>query len=289
MIRNTSSKKINEIDENFNSDLSISSTPFPTSLENVFPLSPLSTPYNFTELEPHSQGYNGTTTMRMHALQNFLNFLQYVTLHRDYSTLICLQSVYSSALYFNNNSLSVPCAAYHCAFTSTTAVHTTSLDTDSVYIILDTGATAAFTYCMNDFTSFTPLNSKVKGLGTLRILGIGTIEYKIQNDKGETAILSIAEAFYVPDLKTRLISPQQLCSQYPGTKYQGDDKSFTFSWQHHNKTVAISKTNNLPILHTKAGMKNGIHLFTALMHGNIPNKSILVQKSVPQFCFNVSQ
>ena len=88
-------------------------------------------------------------------------------------------------------------------------------DTDSCTLILDTGASACFTYCMNDFISFTPLKSKVQGLGTLNIHGVGTVQYPIINDKGHKVMLTIKNAYYVPAIQTRLISPQQICKATP--------------------------------------------------------------------------
>ena len=83
-----------------------------------------------------------------------------------------------------------------------------------------------------------------------------------------------------------LISPQQICSQYSGNKYCGDDSFFTFSWGKHSKTVAISKTNNLPVLHTKSGMDNGLYMYNALVTGTTLNKSSLAKQTVPRFSFN---
>ena len=49
----------------------------------------------------------------------------------------------------------------------------------------------------------------MEGLGSLSIQGIGAIEYKIETNSGKLEMLSIPSAYYVPDMKTRLISPQK--------------------------------------------------------------------------------
>lgn len=58
------------------------------------------------------------------------------------------------------------------------------------------------------------MTSYIRGLGTLKIKGIGTIEYDVIDDKGNHTTLTIHNAYYVSDLKIRLLSPQQVCSQY---------------------------------------------------------------------------
>jgi hypothetical protein len=145
-----------------------------------------------------------------------------------------------------------------CAFTTQNTTNTVKFDTDSVEIIIDTGATAAFSHCINDFKTFTCLKSKVNGLGSLTIKGVGTIEYPVINDNNERVILSIRNAYYVPDLQTRLISPQQICKQNktPCT-FSGDGQSFKLQWGSHTKTVDINQTNNLPTLYTAPGMDLG--------------------------------
>ncbi len=80
-----------------------------------------------------------------------------------------------------------------CAFTTQNTTNTVKFDTDSVEIIIDTGATAAFSHCINDFKTFTCLKSKVNGLGSLTIKGVGTVEYPIINDNND-------ESFYLSEM-----------------------------------------------------------------------------------------
>ena len=95
------------------------------------------------------------------------NSLSTIALHRNISTLTRFQEFAYNAMHNNT--------AFFCAFTSENSSNTIAFDTNSFAIVLDTGATSAFTHCMNDFTSFTPFVSRVEGLGSLSIQGIGTI------------------------------------------------------------------------------------------------------------------
>ena len=73
---------------------------------------------------------------------------------------------------------------------STSTQDRVNFDTDSSPIIVDSGASAAFSHCLQDFTEFKPITSYVRGLGTLTIKGIGTVQYNVIDDKGiHTTIL----------------------------------------------------------------------------------------------------
>ena len=202
-----------------------------------------------------------------------------IALHRDARTLNMLQN-----LLLHSQSVANPYSiqAQHCAFTSDNSKNTVNFDTDSVSIILDTGATAAFTFCMTDFSAFKVMNSKVNGLGSLHIRGIGTVQYSVINDTGKEAILSIDNAYYVPDLKTRLISPQQICAQHKSGTYSGTATAFAISWGANTKTVEINSSNNLPIMHTASGLTNGVSLFKALQSGPISTSNI-TRRKIPIF------
>ena len=65
------------------------------------------------------------------------------------------------------------------AYPSSNSNEVVAFDTDYHQVIINTGATAAFSPCLQDFTEFMPMDSSVQGLSTLKIKGIGTIEYKI--------------------------------------------------------------------------------------------------------------
>lgn len=144
-----------------------------------------------------------------------------------------------------------------CAFISEDRNIECAFDTDSFHIIVDTGASAAFTLCKQDIISFTPMNKKVKGLATLQVAGVGTVQYRVKNDQGETINLIIDNCYYVPEMDIHLICPQQLTKQITMPCVQSfDDKVFHLHWNGNTKMIPISKANNLPILYTAPGVLN---------------------------------
>jgi hypothetical protein len=157
-----------------------------------------------------------------------------------------------------------------CAYTSSNSTDNVNFDIDSVEFIVDTGATATFTYCINDFVTFTPLKSSVSGLETLEIKGIGTVQYTVTTDNGQQVILSIRNAFYVPALQTRLLSPQQLCKQSKlPCNYEGNGSTFILRWETHSKTLQINNKNNLPTMFTTPGLSKGPSMFANIAQNNM--------------------
>ena len=136
-------------------------------------------------------------------------------------------------------------------------------DTDSLKIILDSGASAGFTHCLDDFISFRKYTGQVKGLGSMKIKGIGTVKYTIIDDYGQEQTLTIRDVYFVPGLSSRLISPQQVAQQYPKTKFSVGAQQATLWWNGNKKTVNLNKSSNLPILQTKPGTTRVTKLFTA--------------------------
>ena len=171
-----------------------------------------------------------------------------------------------------------------CAFISEDKNVECTFDTDSFRIIVDTGASAAFTFCKQDFISFTPLESKVKGLATLSIQGVGTVQYKVKNDQGQLVTLTIKRAYYVPEMDIRLLSPQQLTKQSSVKCEQSfNDKVFHLRWNGNTKTILISKSNNLPILHTAPGVSIACALATAFREHDPNLMCLKAQKKVPDY------
>ena len=164
-----------------------------------------------------------------------------------------------------------------CAYIGDNNPQSISFDTDTLRIIIDTGASSAFTFCKQDFITFTPYNEKVNGLGTLEIEGIGTVRYVVKDDQGKLVTIEIKDCYYVPNMNFRLISPQQLCAQ--STKkcmHTMNDKVFHLRWNGHTKTVPFASTNNLPIMTTAPGTS----LVSALTsHLRNPSKEIVCFKA----------
>ena len=169
------------------------------------------------------------------------------------------------------------------AYPSSNSNEVVAFDTDSHQIIINAGATAAFSPCLQDFTEFMPMESSVHGLGTLKTKGIGTIEYKILKDKNILATVTIHGAYYVPSLGTQLLSPQQLCQQYRAV-YEGGSNYFKLQWNNHCKTIPLTKANNLPLLYTASGnsVAQSIHAHIA----NSESSDVLafkMEKKIPEF------
>ena len=176
--------------------------------------------------------------------------------------------------------------AFRCAFSTTTSTSAFPFDSYSVFLIVDTGASAAFTYCLRDFTSFTPIRVKVDGLGSMAVKGIGTVQYQLVTDKGTTETLEIKGVYYVPQLKVRLLSPQQVCRQSSKPcLYEGNDSHFKLRWNSHCKTISYSKDTNLAMLYTAPGSALATNLM-AHYSTVAPNDSISCfrcAKTVPQY------
>jgi hypothetical protein len=153
-----------------------------------------------------------------------------------------------------------------CGFVSNNDVSSCTFDTDSVDIISDTGASAAFTYCLQDFIDFTPMEDCVKGLATLKIRGKGTVHYNVVNDQGDLVSMIIRNCYYVPEMDMRLISPQQLAQQSSKRcSHALNDRTFHLRWNGNTKTIPLCKRNNLPILHTASGTALAGHI-ASYMH-----------------------
>jgi hypothetical protein len=153
-----------------------------------------------------------------------------------------------------------------CGFVSNNDVSSCTFDTDSVDIIIDTGASAAFTYCLQDFIDFTPMEDCVKGLATLKIRGKGTVHYNVVNDQGDLVSMIIRNCYYVPEMDMRLISPQQLAQQSSKRcSHALNDRTFHLRWNGNTKTIPLCKRNNLPILHTASGTALAGHI-ASYMH-----------------------
>ena len=90
---------------------------------------------------------------------------------------------------------------------------TVSFDSDSHQIIIDTGASATFTPSRDDFISYTSLKRKIQRLGHMKIVGKGTVRYTITDDNGAHVQSLISNAYHVPYLPIRLMSPQQAAQQ----------------------------------------------------------------------------
>jgi len=127
------------------------------------------------------------------------------------------------------------------------------------------------------------MDSTVSGLGTLNIKGIGTVEYTVTNDNNELVKLTIKHAYFVPDLQTRLLSPQQLISQQlVKQQCSHDDKIYLLRWNGNTKTIRFNQYSNLPILKTASGY-NTIKALQAKFSSDNPVQCFKARREIPKF------
>ena len=88
----------------------------------------------------------------------------------------------------------------------------------------------------------------------------GTMKWKIEDDTGTIHIFKITNAYYSPQGKMRLFSPQQWCGQQhkqTGTQasYEGDETKITLTWHDgkYKKTVPIDHDTNVYTMHLSLG------------------------------------
>ena len=90
----------------------------------------------------------------------------------------------------------------------TTCALVGSEPSDAMPIVIDSGASRSLSPNRSDFVTFTPLDSKIKGVGaTASIKGSGRVHWKIIDVKGTCHSIE-TQAYYVPDASIRLYSPQ---------------------------------------------------------------------------------
>lgn len=198
-------------------------------------------------IDPHSPLYKLLKTQNTHTLTLSDTCLRHIK--RNTARRLAMRTKENTR---HNQALQ----AQLCAFISGAKSNTACFDTDSVTVILDTGASAGFTHCLSDFISFREISGEVNGLGAHKIKGIGTVKYFITTDKGTRHSITIRDVFFVPTIKERLLSPQQIAAQYSRSGrscFVGDGNCFQLYWDTHCKTVYLHKGNNLPILHTAPG------------------------------------
>ena len=124
-------------------------------------------------------------------------------------------------------------------------------------VVVDSGATASVSYCKEDF--ITPLSPspfrQMKGLAeTLDVEGRGILWWIVNDDSGHELTIE-TEAYYVPAMSMRLLSPQ---AYFRGIR-QGHaivrPDHIQLCWDKENQvlTIPCDPINNLPIV--QAGRK----------------------------------
>ena len=85
-------------------------------------------------------------------------------------------------------------------------------DTDGQNLMVDSGASASITPYLTDFiTPPQPINSKVKGIGGhAQATYKGTVQWKIQDDQGQTHRFTLPNSYFVATAPSRILCPQHL-------------------------------------------------------------------------------
>eukprot|EP00957_Ditylum_brightwellii_P125532 9568628-Ditylum_brightwellii.AAC.1 len=115
----------------------------------------------------------------------------------------------------------------------------------------------------NDFISYSPYKGKVQGIGSMHIIGKGTVHYYVNDDNGNKVQILISNAYHIPSLPARLISLQQLAQQSrdPLAGAYTTKKDLIISWDFHCTTVKYNKVNNLPMLYTEPRESTAASMF----------------------------
>ncbi len=121
-------------------------------------------------------------------------------------------------------------------------------------ICVDTGASSCISNDKNDFILLeTVQNQTITGIGSgLTIAGHGTLRWKIKDDDGNTIILHVSNALYVPQVPMCLLCPQQIAQQ-TGKEHDGfraEAKFGTLTYDGFVRTIPYNGRNGLPIIFT---------------------------------------
>ena len=133
--------------------------------------------------------------------------------------------------------------------------------------MLDDGASACITNCMDDFIeSPKRVDWKVKGIkGHANTTHRGTLKWHVEDDTGLVHVMVIRGAYFIPDAATRILSPQHLAQQaddhYPreeGTGALTTSKNIALFWsqQPFAKTVLLDPRTNVGLTTTAPGARS---------------------------------
>ena len=138
-------------------------------------------------------------------------------------------------------------------------------DTDGQHLMVDNGASASITPYLTDFiTPPRPINSKVKGIGGhAQATYKGTVQWKIQDDQGQTHRFTLPNSYFVATAPSRILCPQHLAQtakdNYPlplGTGEVTGDEYIQLFWNQRKyvKTIKLDHRRNIGVTHTTPGI-----------------------------------
>jgi len=207
--------------------------------------------------------------------------LDYLLLRKDYLTVVrnilCIASLLTlfvpvtnteytcNTPCYNNRSLSIPIQAiapqahaYLCMLASDTNALSATFDSDSVPIIVDSGASVTLTHSMRDFISYKDHETPrlVTGISSgLSLKGQGTVMWHVVKNLGQIVPITIKDVQYVPDLAMRLLSPQQLLQQDTDPKryFSLYPSCEILRWDWNIIRIAYDSSSFLSLLYTAEG------------------------------------
>ena len=145
----------------------------------------------------------------------------------------------------------------HCFTTQTGNPATTTFDTDSIPICVDTGASYCSTTTTNDFLPGTKVSCDiaVTGLATHQATSRGTVRWRFQDDIGQQHSFDIPDVLHLPHLQNRLLSPQHWAQTFGKEAHcdtRGDRLLLEWGSGQYRRTVYFGR-NNIALLHTAPG------------------------------------
>lgn len=109
---------------------------------------------------------------------------------------------------------------------------------DDLPVVFDTGATISVTPRESDFISWEQkgdLSTRLNGItASTEVCGIGTVRWTLRDDRGRRRIIE-TKAYYVPDARVRLLSPQRYLHEQQGGTFLITSNKSIFTFPGHDK------------------------------------------------------
>jgi hypothetical protein len=163
----------------------------------------------------------------------------------------------------------------HCDNAGPPVVHRAVSDSDSYGILVDGGATASISNCLDDFVRPpNKTNIRINGFnGTSSTAQIGTVKWPILDNNVIHHVLHIPDTYYVASCPMRLLSPQHHSQQIQdhrgtySTNY-GDQVLFVFHEGQCRATMSLNPATNVGIIRSAPGHQ----VFSCLVDPSTPPK-----------------
>ena len=136
------------------------------------------------------------------------------------------------------------------------------LDSDSFEIGIDNHSTKCISHRSSDFIgAIRTINSTLNGIsGSIKVRGIGTVQWDIMDDDGNNHKFIIRDCLYIPKVKLRLFSPQQWSQQRKEDKNDSKSSCITLAdkcvllWDTFTKTIPLHPATNVAIMMSSPGV-----------------------------------